>query len=121
MSAVNCELRKEQRAFAIQTLSSLGLGKKGPMDVIITEEVEAMLEVFHKAADEGAPMKMNKSFPPAINNVVWRMLSGKRTAQNDPELKKLTDSITEVFKGLDFGNVLRQIEGNSPTISKIVK
>jgi len=107
--------------FTIQTLGSLGLGKKGPMDVIIREEVSATLDVFHKAANDGKPLRMNRRFPPAINNVVWRLLTGKRTAQDDPELVHLTDCICELFKGNDFRNVLRQIESNSPFINKIAK
>jgi len=106
---------------SIQTLGSLGLGKKGPMDVIIREEAEHINKVFAKAAQEGTPLKMNRRFPPAINNVVWRMLNGKSTSQDDEELKHLTDSICEVFQGNDFRNVLRQIEGSSPFISACVK
>lgn len=60
------------------------------------------------------PLKVDTfhSTSPAINNIIWRLLTGKRTRQTDPELVHLTDCIADLAKAFDV-NLVSLLESGS--------
>ncbi len=49
----------------------------------------------------------------AVNNVVWRLVSGRRTQQDDPLLLDLTSRISESLRLFDPGSLLGLLQNNS--------
>ncbi len=57
----------------------------------------------------------------ATNNVIWRISTGKRTRQDDPELIDLTSRIVENFKTMDPSGPLNLIQMNSLPFAKLCR
>ncbi len=58
---------------------------------------------------------------PCSNNVIWRLTTGKRTQQDDPEMKDLTGRIQNNFQTLDPSSPLALLQMNSLAFTKILK
>ena len=56
---------------------------------------------------------------PATNNVIWRLVTGKRTSQDDPELKNFTEMIQKNFQFYDPSSVFALIQINSLPFTKL--
>jgi len=108
----------EQRRFVLKNLRDFGFGKSS-MEVIIQEEISDCIDMLRK--DVGRPIKTRGIFNtgewlskirarpadhsfhsslipgslcfPAVLNSLWRIVSGSRTAQNDPKLQDLMGHI----------------------------
>ena len=107
-------LRKDQRKFMMTNLSNLGIGKKNTIEDIVIEEIEGVEELFLKEMREKGSVSMFRRYGPAINNVIWRIATGKRTKQNDPELIQLTQCVSEMFDAAaPMGNVIGLLQLSS--------
>ncbi len=62
---------------------------------------------------------MQGIFMACTNNVIWRIITGRRTQQDDPELKDLTERIDKTFQNLDPGNPLALMQMNSLTLMRL--
>ncbi len=49
-------------------------------------------------------------FANATNNVIWRLVTGRRTRQDDPELTRLTRTIADIFKNSDPSNPFTMLQ-----------
>ncbi len=58
---------------------------------------------------------------PATNNVIWRLVTGKRTSQDDPELKHFTGMIQKNFQFYDPSSVFALIQINSLPFTKLLQ
>ena len=94
---------QEQRKFMHATLNNLGLGSKDKMEAVIEQEAVALCDRIRDATKGGKPLKMSGLFLYTVNNVVWRILTGKKTKYNDPELLILLDALMDFFETLNPG------------------
>ncbi len=93
---------------------------------------------------QGSPVQVKRIFQGPVNNVIWRMITGKRTrccsdpcfricgtwtslaspnfllSQDDPELRHLTQCVTNFLRSLDPGNPLSLLTHNSVAFCKCV-
>ena len=53
---------------------------------------------------------MHHRFSVAINNVIWRLVTGRRTSQRDPQMTYLTKVINDMFDGFDPSNPLALLQ-----------
>ncbi len=60
-------------------------------------------------------------FLTASNNAVWRVVTGKRTRQDDPELIDLTNRIVNNFRNQDPSNPINLLQMNSLAFTKLRK
>ena len=110
----------EQRKFMFQNMSNLGMGKKDTMEDIISQEVSILCETLAKRIKEGDnPVTINHVFMTAVNNVVWRMVTGKRSKQSDPEMVVLTKNVWDFFRVLERGSILQVLQLNSYWVTKL--
>lgn len=70
---------REQRRFCLRHLRDFGFGKS-EIEVVIHEEISKCLNSIKKKMKEntGGIVEMNQVFGPAVINVLWVILSGKR-------------------------------------------
>ena len=59
-------------------------------------------------------------FITATNNVIWRLATGKRSRQDDPELIDLTQRILNNFKTMDPSSPLALLAMNSVYFTKFL-
>ncbi len=57
----------------------------------------------------------------ATNNVIWRLVTGRRTNQDDPQLKELTERLSEGLRHFDPGSLLGLLQINSVTFTRSVQ
>lgn len=57
-------------------------------------------------------MAIHHRFSTAINNVIWRLVTGNRSSQRDPEMTYLTQTINDMFDGFDPSNPLVLLQMN---------
>ncbi len=55
---------------------------------------------------------MHHRFSVAINNVIWRLVTGRRTSQRDPTMNYLTQTINDMFDGFDPSKPLALLQMN---------
>ena len=82
----------------LTNLSNLGMGKKDTMEEVVSQEVEDVESIFSKEMKEKGSVAVNRKLGPAINNVIWRILTGKRTKQSDLDLVYLTNCVSDLFE-----------------------
>ncbi len=58
-------------------------------------------------------------FIPAINNVIWRFSTGKRSRQDDPTLLSLTARLEKAFQDLNPSNPWSLFPMNSLTVARM--
>ncbi len=62
---------RDLRRFSARSLKELGASDGDLMEVIITQEAEAMLDTLWKDSDDGSlPVSIRHRFTPYVNNVV---------------------------------------------------
>lgn len=122
---------REHKKFMQTTVNDLATGKKGYLEIgqyllelqyciltlfldvldeIIVQEAESILHNLDKEVSQNkGNVLFAKRFTPSINNVIWRILTGKTTNINDPEVIKLSKAVNEIFHGMDasFINTLQ--------------
>ena len=64
---------------------------------------------------------MHHRFSVAINNVIWRLVTGRRTSQHDPEMNYLTQTINDMFDGFDPGHPLALLQMNNGFVYSAMK
>nr|AIL94140.1 cytochrome P450 CYP3028B1 [Tigriopus japonicus] len=104
VSASNGQTWAEQRKFMHQNLNVAGMGKKSTLENIINQEAEIAAERMASGAKNG-PVCIKKFFPVAINNIVWRMITGNTSSQDDPLMLYLTDRMNRHFESLSPSNI----------------
>ncbi len=114
----------EQRKFMFQQMSNLGMGKQDTMTDIINQEVAILCDsLAEKAAatveTRTKGLTINYIFMTAVNNVVCRIITGKRTLQSDPQLKVLTKNVWDFFRVMERGSILNVLQVNSWLISRL--
>ncbi len=60
-------------------------------------------------------------FMPCTNNVIWRLVTGKRTQQDDPELRDLTNRIQNNFQNFDPSSPIALLQMNSLAFTKLLQ
>jgi hypothetical protein len=81
---------REQRKFMLKHLSDLGMAKKNTLESLIGEECQELVNALlvrcsgtKGCASEGRRrcrlLVDGGLFAPAVNNVIWRMVTGRRT------------------------------------------
>ncbi|CAG7732547.1 unnamed protein product [Allacma fusca] len=82
----------EQRRFTLRHLRDFGFGKMAGEELIMFE-VNDLLSKFSK--DVGNPVSLSKTFNMAILNILWRITTGNRYEQDDPQLWSIFDQRRE--------------------------
>lgn len=72
-----------QRRFTLRHLRDFGFGKSS-MENVVHEEITELLKNLGKLAEKGEAIQLNDVFGPAVINVLWVIVSGKRW-DRDPE------------------------------------
>jgi len=58
------------------------MGKAETMEDVVGQEVEALKDLLEAEQKDHQVITMNHGkFSPAINNIIWRIITGKRTHQ----------------------------------------
>jgi hypothetical protein len=94
----------EQRKFMLHNLSDLGMGSKDTMESVIAQEVEYLGKRIKAIC--GKEMAVQGFFLTAANNVIWRLITGKRTKQDEQELVDLIARVSKFFDAFDPGSLL---------------
>jgi len=112
---------KELRKFSMTHLSNLGMGKNTTMEEVIMQEVDVLKEMLEKEQNTKGHIAIEHGkFAPLINNIIWRIVTGRRTSPEDPELIQLTIYVNEIFKNLSSG-FLNLLQLYSSFIWKLIK
>ncbi len=90
-------LWRDQRKFVLQNLNDLGMGRKATLEDVIGQVAQDTCDLLERDLDQGQLSSFSRRFLPSINNVVWRLLTGKFTSLEDEECKRLTNHISEFF------------------------
>jgi cytochrome P450 len=78
------------------------------MDQQIHSELAELLEVIGQSA--GRPVWPGGFLPPAVINILWTFVTGKRIQRTDPQLPRLLKLLNERSKAFDMsGGVLNQM------------
>ncbi len=105
----------------MNALSELGFGKS-TMETIIMDEVEASCNLLsQKVSSNGGRLKLSRAFSPATNNVIWRIVSGKRSKQDDPSLEEFMEISKEVFMFFETDDLVKVLQINSIWFAKFCK
>nr|APH81370.1 cytochrome P450 CYP3028A1 [Tigriopus kingsejongensis] len=99
----------EQRKFMHINLNRVGMGKAKELEEIVEQEVEVMCERVAKLSEVGG-VDFQKLLPVAINNVIWRMITGKTSKQDDPFMVELTDCMNRHFETLSPSNPISTLQ-----------
>ena len=112
---------KEHRHFIISNLSDIGMGKKGGLEELIMEEAEEFCDNLKvkMGKDSSCIIKVNETFAPAVNNVIWRLVSGERAKQTDPDMVALTKKLKELLKVLDPSTLMSVLTAHSEFLLKL--
>jgi len=85
----------EQRKFSLHVLRDFGFGKSS-MTEMIYEEVTKFKNDLRK--DLGKPICLRLLFNISVVNALWRILTGKSFALDDPQLNKIVKQLDELMK-----------------------
>ena len=105
---------REQRKFMQNQLGELGLRKSDKLAVVVGEEAEKMLaHLSNKVNDRlGSIVDFSGFFLQISNNVIWRLLTGKSTNIDDPEVKRLSGAIGQAFSALSPTNKVSIVQAS---------
>ncbi len=65
--------------------------------------------------------RSSKPFLPATNNVIWRLISGRRTRQSHPEARRLAAQIRRVLEATGPDSILGAVQRNSAPFCRLCK
>ncbi|XP_021945308.1 methyl farnesoate epoxidase isoform X2 [Folsomia candida] len=85
---------KNQRRFTLRHLRGFGFGKSS-METVIHEEIS---ELIMRLKSGPNPVRLDNAFGPPVINVLWVILSGKRSPHDDPDFLRLLHLLYEVFR-----------------------
>ena len=68
----------------LTTLNDLGMGRKETIETIVEQEAEILLQKLRDQIKNKSTFKPNGFFLPTTSNVIWRMVTGKKTKHDDP-------------------------------------
>ena len=88
---------RDLRRFALQQINDLAVGKKDTLADIVNQEVIRFCDRLEREVKVTPEVKISKKFMPSINNVIWRILTGKDTDIDDPEVRNLSKAVADVF------------------------
>ena len=102
-------------------LGELGLRKSDKLAVIIGEEAEKMLTHLSNKVDDrlGSIVDFSGFFLQITNNVIWRLLTGKSTNIDDPEVKRLSNAVGEAFSAMTPANKVSVIQNSHSIFYKL--
>ncbi len=63
----------------VRQLQNLGMGKTYTMEEVVGQECLNLIGLFERNVKFGMPTNIKGTFTAAINNVVWRITTGRRT------------------------------------------
>lgn len=109
----------DQRRFMLSTLTTLGMGRKETVDAIVETEVESLFQRIRSETQSGQAFKPNGFFLPSTSNVIWRIVTGRRSKHDDPDLKLLITSLSQFFDALAPGSLFYVMQFNNLTFAKI--
>ncbi|GFY75839.1 cytochrome P450 18a1 [Trichonephila inaurata madagascariensis] len=84
---------KEQRRFSMHMLRELGFGKT-KMEEHLKEEIQELLQRMTKHV--GKPTKLSDLLAPSMSNNIASLLFGNRLKYDDPQRKKLDQSLRDI-------------------------
>ncbi len=95
---------------------------KSTMLEIIMEEVKDTCELLQqKAMKNNGKVSMTRGFSPATNNVMWRIVSGRQTRQDDQELVDIMETCQDIFMFFETDSPLKVLQLNSFWFSKMCR
>ncbi len=100
----------DQRRYILRTLGDLGMGKRDTMEDIIGQESRSIIQTM--LASKGRPIQMRGFFLSPINNVISRIMTGRRSRHDDPDLVRLTGLIIEYLDHVDFTRPFNLLQFN---------
>lgn len=92
---------RDLRRFALQQINDLAVGKKDILADIVNQEVNRFCDRLESEVKASSEVKISKKFMPSINNVIWRILTGKDTDIDDPEVRNLSKAVADVNNTLN--------------------
>ena len=114
---------KEHRQFAVNQLSRLGMGKNRVMSHILEEEAEHFRNLLRSEIEEksSSAIEVTNLFVMVTNNSIWRILTGSRNKQTDPEIISLTRTLRRFFSAFDPGSIRNLLQVNCLPFAKALK
>ncbi len=99
------------------------MSRNSVMEDIIAQEVQSSMEMLHQKVQDqpGKPFHMEGRFMPAMNNIIWRFITGRQSKQTDPEVQELSRLTTEWFQMFDPSRFSGLVQLNFRYASHICK
>ena len=85
----------EQKSLTLRALKDVGYGKAG-MEEVIAEELVQFTAFLKKFV--GKPFEISPKFSLPLINILWRLASGEQFEYDDPQLVKLLEKVTLLFR-----------------------
>ena len=117
VTASNGKVWKEHRNFMLGNLSDLGMGRKDTVGDIVEQETTECINLLKERVARGETISSHGLFMSAINNVIWRIISGLRNSQTDPKITALTSAIRKSFDALNPMDIWNVLMMNNPGIN----
>ncbi|XP_011861104.1 PREDICTED: probable cytochrome P450 305a1 [Vollenhovia emeryi] len=93
---------KELRGWTVRTLRSVGFAKRAMMDLLVDE----MTLILQRLADGGV-RQIRPVIAPAVINVLWMLVTGRKPSENLPRLQKFIDLLDRRAQQFDMtGGIL---------------
>ncbi len=90
------------------------------MEDVILEEIQSTCEIILKRAKEhSGKISVAGLFGPAINNVTWRVVSGRQSKQSDPHLIELVKAVRKLFAFCQTDELHKALQFNSVAFCKL--
>ncbi|XP_059086666.1 cytochrome P450 2M1-like [Tigriopus californicus] len=108
----------EQRKLAHVSLNKVGMGKLDAMEEMIGEEARTLCDRFAEKAKLG-PVEVKGMLPVAVNNVIWRMITGRTTKQDDPFMNEMTKQMDRHFKFMSPSSMISTLMQYFHRVTKV--
>ncbi|XP_071634784.1 probable cytochrome P450 305a1 [Temnothorax longispinosus] len=93
---------KELRVWVVRALRSVGFAKQAMMDLLVDE----MTLILERLADGGV-RQIRPAIAPAVIDVLWLMITGRKPSENLPRLQKFMDLLDRRAQQFDLtGGIL---------------
>lgn len=98
---------REQKKFILSQLGDLGMKRNDVLEDMVSQEAVKLTQQLERIMKENdGKVDFSRRFLPVSNNVIWRLLTGKNTALDDPELLRMTHLVAEVFINMSPAKIL---------------